>query len=757
MTKQDIEGFLGNPFFAALKPSKDINDEYLCRIFNSAFANAGNYDNIVNSIVGNFDILNKGQYRDYILTLVDERKLVIKQAIFDYLLQEDALKYFCQKNEYAEVERLIKRKQMGANLIDAVWNRILFVINNLTGDELNSLSLIINNDVKRGIQKIEEDFVTKKMKKLKEVIDNITSGINIKCYLSFYNNYPGYHLSNELLQYVTEKHGYKLTDRYWDNDPMSIKRVLSMAILNDESFWDFNNGKDVLKFIALVEEYNSIKQAKKIIDYAFSEVCKDKELKFLYDNKFPFDFVNTENNIIKWGLDRIKNHLNKTIAFNVSDSEAKGLLYPIYSGYENDVIKGKTIFEKFIKSYYPTDYTRFLEIFYNLDNICFFEKLDVTKETAYEIIIRVAIEHDVVGFSIDRQNTRKYLSMKYKEFEDDGNVLGRLYYRLYLIDKYTNELSNEFIHEYLYGMLKGIDNKYNFKSSFVMDTKFRDEKYLILKDILSKHDVIIDDSFKQLYIIALLDRKYATAAEAKMFAELEQFGDSIYELAVDNIVFYNPNNGTELNHQTREIHVNAGGQLHVAQYIGLENAYISKLSSELNLKYYHLEGHESGLPYNALNGNYLADSLEMVIGVVAKEFGIQKALDFATKIITEANGLSKPVIEKFDTYYLYNESKLDKEYFRKIFPSPFYEDDDNYAQYMALSYALNKILKIAIIGNDTIEKRRKISYSLNSLMPGYDKYSPYQVVVSYLYYGIEETITKYIKIVESNYKDKLDK
>ena len=45
------------------------------------------------------------------------------------------------------------------------------------------------------------------------------------------------------------------------------------------------------------------------------------------------------------------------------------------------------------------------------------------------------------------------------------------------------------------------------------------------------------------------------------FPQLEQFGDAIYELAVDNIIFYNPN--TTLTHQRREDFVKSEAQIKV--------------------------------------------------------------------------------------------------------------------------------------------------------------------------------------------------
>ena len=69
---------------------------------------------------------------------------------------------------------------------------------------------------------------------------------------------------------------------------------------------------------------------------------------------------------------------------------------------------------------------------------------------------------------------------------------------------------------------------------------------------------------------------------------------------------------------------------------------------------------------NELQGNYIADSLEMIIGVLAKEFGVQKALDFTTKIILETNpDLEPPKFLEFNIVSLY--TTLNKKGIFRIF------------------------------------------------------------------------------------------
>ena len=754
MTKQDIEGFLSNPFFAALNPTKEIDKDYLKSIFKNAFEDKRESDYVFQNIYRNYCANNKmDYYSDYDDFITDGGYInITKQVVLDYLLQEDALKYFCYEEDYDSIVKIIERKQLNANLIKQVLSRVSYVISMIHTD-CSKLSLILNNDMKRIITKYNNDFIIKRMGNLKTMIDKATSGVSQKCYIEFGVRRVKFELSDKLIEYVKEKHGYDLSIREYDERKLSVSKVLSCAMVKDESFWKFGPyEKTLITFVGYVEKYNDFKHATKIIDFAFEEACKDKKIKSLYDNKLPFNLYYIEDDMINWSLNRLNIYLSKVVDFNITEEEMNGLIYPLYSGFDNSVSKGKELFEKFLKDVYPNDYNIAFKEFTNLDNVIHEERQINVHTFQKKLTIRDVIDYHVLGFTDVEEKTR-YLSIFNKKFLDDESVLGRLYYRIFLISKYAKDLTNECLYEYLYEVLKVIEQKNNLKSSYVLDTKLRDENYLLLKDILANRDIIIDDSYKALYVTALLDRKYATAEEASMFAELEQFGDAIYELAVDNIIFYDPSETNKLEHQERENYVKAEGQMVISKTIGLDKAYISKLNNSINKKFEQYEAIEYGL-FHRPEGHYLADSLEMVIGAIAKEFNVQVALDFATNVILESYpNLHRPVIFKnFDIQYLYNESKADRDYLNKIYPSPFLSENDYYSEYLQLSYALNKILKIAILGNDTVEKRKSIANSLNELIPSdrYDGY--YQVVVSYLYYGIEETINKYRSFVESNYK-----
>ena len=755
MTKKDIEGFLSNPFFVALKP-EELDVETIYSTFKDVYneCEIRVIDHIYKTILRQYLGLNNLKYE--VGNFENDYLNIVKKAMLDFLIQYEALQYFCLNDDYDKVVKIINHKQFNSKVIQGILFRLSVIINRF-GLNLPKLVLILNNDINRGITEYNNNYVLKTMGPLKKVIDSITSGVSTRCYIDFYNRPHYSQISDELEQYINNKCGYNTNDimgvRF--SYDTSIEKFLSLAVLNDESFWDFNpNGKNIITFIGFVEKYNDFKHATKIVDYIVDEIIKDRKIKILIDNRIPLTFYNTEEEVIKWSLNRLDVYLSKIVNFKIQEDELKGFLYPGYPNYDSFIQKGNEVFNKFLKKMYPNDYESIKASFENLDYVIQDEEKVDSRTISVRMTIGDILEYHVLGFS-DTEIKNTYLSCLYNlDFEKDEYILGRLYYRLYIIDKYAKELSVECIYEYLFEILRVLEEHKKIHNSFVVDTSLRDNSYSKLKEVLAKRNVNISDDYKDLYIISLLDRKYATAEEASKFAEFEQFGDAIYELAVDNILFFNPNNTTSLDHQAREELVKADAQVLVSKKIGLDKAYISKLSEGVNRKYDGYEAIYAGLD-NSFNGHFLADSLEMVIGVIAKEFDIRKALEFTYSIILETNSnLSYPkMFENFDPIYLYNESNIDRDYLNKIYPGPFSDDSDYYSEYRNISYALNKLLKIAIIGNDTVEKRKMIAFNSNKLLPNETIYDYYQIVITYLYFGLEETIKKYTAILESSYSE----
>lgn len=754
MNNKEVEGFLNNPFFNAIVKVKPNNDLFKSQLKDCKISvNDADCHHVFLKLC-NF-------YKDMIpeqnISTANPYYNIVMVALVDAFSDCDLLQYFCDEEEDVnKIDDLIWREQYNSKLLKNVTARICRLLIHV---QFNAqvLSLVLYTSVKSRINDYNTKHILRTMGALKKIIDRVASGVLDKCYLEFEKAYPS-SISKELDEYIVNTYGYSLENQRFDYlIQTSDVDILSLAVLNDKDFWKFNEDyrkKSIIQFADIVAKYNSFAHATKIVDYAFEKVCENKKCRFLFDNKLPLCFCDDLEMKMAYNCaEIIERRFGGLFNFKLSESEKHGLIYPIYSGDDSFIEEGKELFKKFIIKAYPNDSNIVLGLFNDLDNLIQDEKKVGHNEVRRTIRLRDYLEFELLGWDDRKELKEKFLNGYYQNYGSNESILGRFYYRLYLINKYTSDASEECIFEYLFAMFSMIDGKYNTKCLYGLDQSLRDENYEGLKSVLAKYDINIDDSFKESYVIALLDRKCATINEASMFAELEQLGDAIYELAIDNIIFYHPNSNMKLDHRTIEEYVKAPSQVKIAKKIGVDKLYISKLHSKLRTKYVFNEGYEIGaVGYD--EENYIADSLEMIIGAIAKEFTVQKALDFATEIIVEANKeLKKPeFVENFDIEALFK-SNYDKDYFEKIHPSLFSIDDSDYlSEYHMIWRSLIKILRIMIFGNDTKEKRIMIAHSLNDdIIPKNDNVDWTTLVVNYLHFGIEHTIEKCKAIIEYSY------
>lgn len=759
MSKLNIEGFLSNPFFVALKIERKTKEIEF--ILNQSIQYGNNEECcaiIYGQILEEYLLQNKGLTECGVFH--KEYENIIRNILLDYLVEEDCLKFFLNYDENAKVIELIKRKQYDSKLIKQALSRVGYFISYVTSQSIKStnLSQILYRDIKKRIAEYNDNYVLAKLKPLKVIVDKVASGVKTECYLEFDKGYFQFSRNidkdwfKEVRDYIHKKHGYKSDMNIgWVSSFLfgrsSDAEVLSLAVINNPEFWRFGpiDDKTFLSFAFLVAKYNGLKHAEKLIDYAFEQVCKDPVGKYLYDNKLSlYISLSPYKRMIDYCVYRLNNRLSSVTTKKIEESDYNGFLYPLYNGYEKQVQIGEAIFKDFIKKAYPNNSDKIFEIFEQPETIIQDENEEKRKRC---LTLKTMLEAEFFTYE-ENSELSKFMYGYHTNFGDVKSILGRMYYRCYIIDKLTDRISNECLYEIFFDIFQMIECKFGIRCSYTTNHELRDKNYDLLKGILKKYDFELDDNSKSRYITALLDRKYASFEEVELFPQLEQFGDAVYELAVDNIFFYNPN--TTLDHQQRESLVKAEFQIKVSKKIGIKDLYISNLHNSLNSKYHNYERIDFGLQ-NELTGDYIAASLEMVIGALAMDFGVQKAVDFATKIILETNpNLEAPHFEKFDIVAL-NNSNIDKDYLNKIYPSPFsFEDNDYYYEYNMLGYTLSKLLKICIIGNDTKEKRQMISHDLNHILEPKDFY---EYVVSYLYYGIEETIKKYQFKIKSGYND----
>lgn len=738
MTKISLEGFFDNPFFHELNEEQKKNIEY--RLIHMEESNCDSrdsyfYDEIINIHCATNKMAKDNQYK-----FRDDFVLAAKRIIIERFIQFDLLKFMYNEEAISKIKNLIDRKQIKSKMTLICANRIAYLMYEPFHTKLGDIEKLINNDLYNSIRDVLNNYIMQTMRPLKEKLDRVISGVKPEVYLKFEHSFL-LSISDELRTYITSKHSNSLfsNEYIFGNIKYKEDAFLRKILLDDYNIWD-SDARNLLGLLSSIEIVNGITHAKKLIDYIYNEACKNEVCKYLYDNKLPLSLsVGFEDEMIDLSVNMISRKTCGLITDEISDFDRNGFLYPLYDGYEEAINKGEIIFNGFIKKAYPQDFQEVLNLFMNTSNI-----IQDESSTKKKLSIGDMIDSSLFGYDING-SLKKFMYSYYKNFGINESILARLYYKCYIIDKYV-EKTDDYLYEYFFEILHMISVKYGFVTSYVTDNKIREKNYVALKKLLAKYDLELSDNFKNEYIISLLDRKYATLDEVEKFAELEQLGDAIYEMAVDEILFYNPK--TTLNHEEREKYVKAEAQIKVAKKIGLDKLYISNLSDELNSKFLEYETFDLGI--YSRDHNYIADSLEMIIAVISKNYSIERAISFATRIILETyDFLEEPHKVAFDIAKNYD-SNEDMDYLQKIYPNPFCKEDYN-SEYLDLWRGLAKILSICILGNETKEKRNEVAKSTYGVFGiGLNDY--YKYVVSYLYYGIEKTIFDFKPIVESNYR-----
>lgn len=756
MKLKNIEGFFSSPFFAAVKTDKYNPDgvkEELKNLFDTGVIRENDYFFV--EILG---LYYSKENQDYSKNK-DDYISICKECILEQLSLDDAIKYFVLNDEEnKKVLELIARRQFNAKLLKMV---LLYFIQFREYIDLERLYLILRNELLKKIHTFKNNLIISEIGDFKKCIDSITSGIKLECYLDFMCfNRDSVQLEKSLLDNIYQYHGYNLNDEnyYGLIIKSSLEKVLSNAIYPSNDFW-FNDGnkKSVYYFLNLVLKYNGIKHVMKIVDYMFEQICKTNRGKYIYEHKLPLVFLdNLEDKLINSSIERIQNKLNLVLKFDFTREEANGLIYPIHSNYEVLIKEGEDIFKCFIKTIYSTESDFVMNLFSNLDNIIRDEIPTPSGISKRKLTLHEVLEFDILGHAYLKQ-VEEYLSGFYGRYSENELVLKRFYYRIYLITKHSKGMTNECLYEVFFDLFDMINNKFNLKCEYRMNNELRNKSYDGLKKLLKEYNFEIDDKYKSVYICALLDRKHATLDEIEIYTQLEQLGDAIYELAVSNIFFYNDKTKLDGNKLTN--YVNSNSQVIVSKKIGIDKLYISKLVNTLNLKYLIFERADLGAGYN--DKHYLADALEMLIAAISREFGIQKALDFATRIIIDTfSNLQEPNILKFDLKSLYK-GGINRTYLDKIFPAPFTDlDNSQYSEeYCKLSNSIQKLLLVNVLGNDSKEKRNFITNNLYSQIfyKNSELSDTYNLVRTYLYLGIDKTIEIYSEEILSYYNNLMKK
>lgn len=666
---------------------------------------------------------------------------IVCKSVFDWcLFASDFAESVLEKIEYEKACDLFRRKQYVG-----VLNRLLKIFY-LVIDYAklkDKMKLILSASIVKGVLELENDIVEKNFRLLKSKIAEIASGVKNECYLKRNTNLSIVIFNDQISDYIKKKYNYDVNSNcygcYCDYNA-SASTFLRNFLIEDEDFWKNNCNFNIIAFINNVAEYNSLKQAYKIVNYIFEKIQAHEYYNVIVENNLPLTIL-SKDNLIDLVEKRVKNYTFGRFECDgmrsLTANEMSYFSYPIKGEHfnDNEILEGEIIFNDFIKFSYPENSDEVIEIF-SKPNAMIFEK------NAHCNSIAEYVDNGLIDFN--RRGMHKVLLEKvHTKFFADKNVLSRMYLKCFLFKKIFGKETNNKLYQVFFDIFKNIEQIYGFKTTLQLDDGLREKKYKILCNILESYKIDIRNSkYKKDFIVAILDRRFATIEETGKFTALEQYGDAIWELAISEMIFYDHRyysneNDQQLVKSTEELK-NAEYQSQVSKKIGLSDAYIV-----------------SNKEFIDKEEKCLADSLEMIVAVIATEFGIESSIKFIQTILLQVDKrLIAPLKEK-DTIKIFDlcrEKGISEAYWIKIYPALYSSIFDN--DYSYISRALDKVLLCEFLGTHSKEIRNLITRSLGSFghICNYAEHttevSP--VLYDYLHCGIEYVIKKYRNKIKKN-------
>ena len=676
------------------------------------------------------------------------------------LCDSDLAKDLLSEEELAKANEVYARKQYNSKLLQKLLCDFLNLL--LKQRDKNNLRNLFTIAIIDELRKVHEDEINRTYGALKKTIEKVASGVKSNCYYEAVRPFYDLILNDSLNQFLLNKLGYNFNQA---NDPYTGKNIsglfcndqqkvsngiLQLALVNDADFWANHENFSVVTFINEIAKLNDIRHAEKVISFVAENLKKmahmdlvlehgfalwmsqyDELVKSLEDQAFRFSFKRLE---AYCDLSKIKN-----VPLCHPMSEADPAFFEI----------GKRVWERFIRDYnYPKDFEAVESYFASEVNRF------ISGEAHEHNDIAVILDATVFKYAADNADRRLFTAYHPDCFSSE-NIWKRVYLKAYAVTLLTDDVQMQFsyLQRIFADLIKEIERRIGICTVHQLDTEARDKHFNELKSLLGSYGIEATNEHKDDYVISLLDRDTALIEEAESFPVLEQIGDAIYGLAVAELLVYDPN--TEDLAEKYEDFTRAEAQVFISKKLGFDKLYLQiglpAKYVEFDTLFYNMETfNEEKL--QALNKEkYLADSLEMIIGSVYRDLGIENAIGFAKKLLlaTYPEQLHEEVRPTEENKH---NTDIDMDYWSRILPSPCSVMN---GELRTLWIALDKVILIASLGTDDKEKRRYITNSFGNTAIygknyGYDATWFYH---DYLNNGLMFVLEKYGETIRNNYKN----
>ena len=606
-----------------------------------------------------------------------------------------------------------------------------------------------------------------------KVVDQIASGVKSSVYVTA-ERFPYYGestLNDKLNERFLQNTSYdfnrvieKLNDRpYFPYDPnnQDNKRLLQKALLNDDGFWASHKSFDVVTFLNETAEQNDCRHAEKLLDHITKNLSKIPNMALVFQHGLPLyasDFGKMlealEDQTRRFAFSRLSSYCDTT---KLNDMP---LCYPMSKIDPEHLVIGKRVWEGFIHEHnYPEHGDEVMA--YLEQEVMNFAKGTWKKDSSNIYNMHgVAPILDSASFRFYTDASERVLFNLYEpncfSFE---SIWNRVYLKAYAVTKLSNDTNTQYsyLQRIFVDIIKMIELNLGICTKHQLDTAKRTEQFEKLKTKLSSYNLTINDTHKEEYVTALLDRDTAMINEVELFPVLEQLGDAIYGLAVAELLFYNPE--TENMAKSFEDHTRAEAQVYIAKKQGFDSLFL-----QIGLPAKYVEYDTLSFDYDTeqderlqtLNQEkYLADMMEMLIGAICRDQGLNAALDFSKQLLKKAFGKALSIEIRPTEEYKHDHS-IDRDYWTRILPAPCSVMD---RPLNTMWHALDKVLLVISLGTEDQDTRIFITHSYGNTAIYGEKHlfgSVSWTFYDYLTKGLDFVLNKVKEPIITYYKTQND-
>ncbi len=683
-------------------------------------------------------------------------------ALSFMLEQSDLAKRLLSDEDFEKACAVFARKQFNSKILQSLLDCFsLFLTYHCTDQTQNSTYFF--NDIRREYRHIMEEEADHRFAPLRRHVNAIVSGVNASCYFQardfrtlLFEEIP--QKWNDRLKAATgyDFNRYSCQSELWftfllsrDESVRELFSVWQKALFNDENFWSNNPTFSVFSFLEDVEKANSTKHAEKLFDFMCNALQKMPHVKELLKSDLPLYMQNKallvkrlEERAHRFAFQRLVPYCN-----TLSLTETEVICTPMLAADAEKIKRGKEIFHAWLRNCYPNNANKVLDFLHKE-----IERF-ISGETKEDDDIAIILDGNAFGYTADSVD-RYTFALYFKDCFISENILNRVYLTTYAVSLLSNDPETQY--RYLYrtniDLLNAIEKKAGISTAQRTDSTSREKEYCALKKKLQTFGIEISDRYKADYILALLDRDTALLDEQLRFAEIEQLGDAIFGFAVAERLFYQTqrvgNYATEIENYTR-----AEAQVIISKKIGFDKLY---LDIRPMAKYEERDSLYNDFDVFAMrekaeqsenSEKYLADSLEMIIGVLSRDQGIEVAIDFAKMLLTKTFSDRFPKSEI--RYTEENKHRIsDLEFWSSLLPAP---GECRSGVRFPLSLAFDKLVLVALLGTEDKKKRQYITYAVGGKMT-FGKQEQW-AFHDYLHKGLPYILSAYKETVIDNYRE----